>query len=135
MAKIDIAWLNDEVIADLVDSQEQLDGYVAEVEEEVDALCLTQGNTAVPNIPLDTSGYYKSPILRVLSRLKLKQAILIGYTGSSDGDVDIYEEKASEELSMKIEKWENKITFHSIRIEETVASSSQATTRSIPIGG
>ena len=135
MSKINIAWINDEVIADLVDNGETLTGYVSEVEEEIDALCVTQGNTAVDNIPLDDDGYYLSPILRVLSKAKLKKCIFSGYEGSSDGDIDIYSEKDDEELMRKIDKWEQRITYDSIRVQPTIASSSQALSRSIPIGG
>ena len=135
VSKIDIAWINDEVIRDLVNSSEQLDGYVVDAEEEIDAICITQGNTAVPNIPLDANGYYLSPVLRILAKYKLKKLILDGYEGSSSGNVDIYSEKSDEELMRRIELWESRVTYNSIRLQEDDSSSSSAISRSIPIGG
>lgn len=137
MAKINIEWVsnNSEIIADLVNNAEQLAGYVSSVEEEIDALCLTQGNTATEDIPLDDDGYYLSPSLRVLCKYKLKQAIYDGYEGSSDGDVDIYSEKDSEKLEADIVKWEGRISYYSIRLTPEEASTIQAFTTSRPIGG
>lgn len=135
MAKINIAWINDEVIADLVYEAEVLTGYIADAEEEIDALCLTQGQTITANIPLDDDGYYLSPSLRILSKYMVKKFIYDGYEGSSDGDTDIYVEKDNEELAKKIEKWEGRVTPASIQMTVEVAQTSSSYLRSIPCGG
>lgn len=133
MAKINKDWVPNEVVKDVY--EDDLTAYIATAELQIDALCLTQGNTATPNIPLDVDGYYASPVLKYLAILIMTKVICEGYKNSSSGNNDAYTEQLTDNFYNEVSKWENRVTYNSIKLDTEIASSSQAMSRSIPIGG